>query len=190
MRGRQGGGAWDKRVFRLAEGQSWKCKPGYQSIVGDRGAFRFDVPTGWHFVPGTPTLKFYDREPPDDDILLEVTPFRLPAGAIDWGELPLAQLFEDSTKQEPDELIWRGEAIEVERKDLELIWHETRFIDPGEHREARSRCFLARRAEHVLLSTLSFWPEDADRALPVWDEIVRSLRMGQHLTLAARRGPN
>ncbi|HTE85793.1 MAG TPA: hypothetical protein VK821_13775 [Dehalococcoidia bacterium] len=180
---------WNKQVFRLAEGHGWQCRPGFKSIVGDRGAFRFDIPADWFFEPGTPTLKFYDREPPNDDILLEVTPWRLP-DAIDWSDLPLKQLFEEATKGEPDELIWRGEAIGVERRDLEMTWHETYFVDPGEHREARSRTLLARQAAFVLLLTLSFWPDDAERSLPIWDEVLRSLRMGQHLTLAARRGRN
>jgi len=180
---------WDKQVFRLAEGQSWKCAPGYVSIVGDQGAFQFDIPEGWHFVPGTPTLKFYDREPPDDNILLEATPFRLP-GAIDWTDLPLRELFEEATKDAQDEVIWRSDKVQAERAGLELIWHETRSIDPGEHREGRSRSSLARRAANVLLLTLSYWPEDAESSLPVWDELLRSLRMGEHLQLSARRGRN
>jgi hypothetical protein len=108
------------------------------------GAFRFDIPEGWHFVPGTPTLKFYDREPPDDNILFEATLFRLP-GAIDWTDLLLRELFEEATKDAQDEVIWRSDKVQTERKGLELIWHETRFIDPGEHREGRSHTAVARR---------------------------------------------
>jgi hypothetical protein len=180
---------WNSDKFRLAPGQAWKCAPGYVSIVGDRGAFRFDIPEGWHFVPGTPTLNFYDREPPDDNILLEATPFGLP-GAIAWTDLPLSRLFAETTKNARDDIIWQGDPVQSERQGLELLWHETRFIDPGEHREGRSRTLLARRATDLLLLTLSYWPEDAERSQSVWEEVLRSLRMGQHLQLTARRGRN
>jgi hypothetical protein len=179
---------WDRRVFRLAPGQRWECAPGYVSIVGDRGAFRFDIPQRWHVVPGTPTLKIYDREPPEDNILIEATPFRLPA--IDWTDLPLRGLFEGATKDSQDEVIWRGDTVLAERKGLELAWREIRFVDPGEHREARARTFLARRETHALLVTLSYWPEDAERSCAVWDELLRSLRLGERLQLTQRRGRN
>lgn len=52
------------------------------------------------------------------------------------------------------------------------------MVDEGEHCEARSRLGLARGNDLQCLITFDFWPEDAERHVPVWDAVLRSLRLG------------
>ena len=173
---------WSKQSLRMKETHGWRAKPGYQILVLDRGAVRFDFPRDWHFEPGPMPVTLHDKKPPDDQCRLQLSLFRTPPG-IDWSALPLPQLLADAMKDdEPDpEVIERGEIVHVERRDLELAWRQTRRIDPNEKREARSRSRLARGSDLHVLITLDFWPEDAKRLEPVWDEVLRSLRLGQYV---------
>lgn len=180
---------WTEEVFRLPENHGWKCKPGYKSFVADQGAVRFDFPADWVFVPGSNSLKFYDRQPPDDTCLLELSVFRLAAN-VDWRELSLKQLLADVVRGDREGVLSQGEVIYQKRGDLEIAWMETRYIDPDEHREACSRCCLARRAQIQPLFTFAFWPEDLERVAPAWNELLRSLRLGEYVTPPIRRGRN
>jgi hypothetical protein len=179
---------WSKQTYRLPKDHGWKVKPGYKSFVADHGTVRFDFPQDWVFVPGTNSLKFHDREPPDDTCVLEMSVFHLTEGP-DWSKLPLTQLLEETWKGDRDELS-RGEIVYEKRGDLEIAWVESRVMDPGEHREARSRCCLARRGLIQPLFTCAYWPEDEERVTAVWDEVLRSLRLGEYVTLPVRRGRN
>lgn len=180
---------WSKQVYRLESGYDWKAKPGNNVFVADHGAVRFDFPADWVFVPEGNTFKFHDRQPPDDNCLLEVTIFRLPPGP-DWRSFPLPELLAAAIDHDGDEVISRSEIVYAKRGDLELAWIETRFIDPGEHREACSRTCLARQSGIQPLFTFSFWPEDSARLAPVWDELLRSLRLGEYIAAPYRRGGN
>jgi hypothetical protein len=180
---------WRKEVFRLPENHGWQVKEGFKSFVADHGAVRFDVPAEWVFVPGDNSVKFYDREPPNDTCLLETSIFRLPEG-VDWTRLPLSQLLAETLAGDRAEILTRGAIVAMKRGDLELAWSETRYVDPEENREARSRCCLARRALVQPLLTLAFWPEDAARAAGVWDEVLASLRIGDYVTPPLQRGRN
>lgn len=180
---------WSKRVYRLDSNYDWKTKLGNKVFVADSGALRFDFPAEWVLVPDTPAIKLYDRQPPDDNCLLEVTVFHLPVGP-DWRALPLSEQLVTALGGDGDEVISRGEIVQVKRGDLEIAWLETRFIDPGEQREACSRTCLVRRSHIQALLTLSFWPEDSDRLAPVWDEILRSMRVGEYIAAPYRRGGN
>ena len=186
---------WKKQVFRLDSKYDWKAKPGNKVFVADRGALRFDFPGDWYFSPDVdteaalPTLKLYDRKPPDDNCLLEVTIFNLPPG-IDWRQMPLPKLLSDTMPDDDDSVLSRSKVVYSKRGDLEIAWLETRFVDPGEKREARSRTCMARRGNIQPLMTFSFWPEDATRLEPVWDELLRSLRLGEYIAMPVQRGGN
>ena len=162
--------------------RGWKAKPGYKIFVADRGAVRFDFPAEWVFDPGTAgsPATFHDKQPPDDSCRLQMTLFRLPPG-IDWTDLPLdRQLAEALAHGDPGHLS-QGPIIGVDRPGLEIVWTEVRRIDEREQRESRSRHLLARGSNLQPFITLDFWPEDAERLEPVWDEVVRSLRLGQYV---------
>ena len=134
---------WNKKVLKLKENHGWRAKPGHKIFVADRGAVRFDIPQDWIMEPGSDSIKFRDRQPPDDNCLLQVSVIHLPPG-IDWSSLPLTRLLEEALQGDTRGMISQGEIIYEQRPDLELAWTETRFIDPAEGREACSRSCLAR----------------------------------------------
>lgn len=186
---------WERQQLRLRQNHGWKTKRGCQIIVVDRGAVRIDVPKSWVMTfetdesSGRTTLVLTDRPSPKDDCRLQVTALYTPPG-IDWSDLSLTQLLEHATSgPDENEVLGRSLAVHEQRRDLELVWIETRFIDPGEKREARSRTCLARRDEVHALLTLDYWPEDGRRFLPIWIEIMRSLRLGEYVE-DPTRGPD
>ncbi len=167
---------WNKQVLSLKEDHGWEVKPGYRIFVADQGAIRFDFPQEWILIPGPNSIKFYDRQPPEDNCTLQVSLIRLPP--IDWSGLPLSQLIEQTVKDDHRDIIGKGDIHNMQRPDLELAWTETTFIDPNQRREARSRICLARGSNKQALITLDFWAEDAPRLCTVWDELLRSLELG------------
>lgn len=171
---------WHKQTLKLKPGHGWKARPGYRIFVADRGAVRFDFPQDWICIPGADSIKFHDRPPPHDDCLLQVSVMRLPPD-IDWRGLPLTHLLKEAIKGDHRGTISQGDVVYVQRPDLEYAWIETRFIDPNEQREACSRACLARGANVQPFITLAFWPEDTERLNPVWDEVLRSLQLGQYV---------
>lgn len=185
---------WERRQLRLKQDHGWKAKPNYQIIVVDRGALRLDVPKGWVMEmetdpnTGQTTLDIRDRRTPDDACRLQVTVIYLPPG-LDSYELQLSEALEHAMSG-PDEyeVLGRSHIIHEQRRDLELAWTETRFIDPGENREARSRTCVTHRADLAALLTFTYWPEDGKRFLPIWEEIRRSLRLGEYVQ-DPTRGP-
>ena len=177
---------WKKDQLRLARDHVWKAKPGYQIVVLDRGAVRFDVPQGWVIGPGEGAVELRDRPSPDDLCLIQASVLYAPPG-IDWQGLPLAELFEAATDVGHQEVIARGPAQFEERPGLALAWRETRYVDPGEDREAHSRTLVARGAGIHAVITMSWWPEDTARFAPIWDEVLRSLQLGVYVKDPTRR---
>lgn len=173
------GPRWQREQYRLPKNHGWKAKPGYVIFVADAGAVRFDIPEKWIVEPGADSIKFHDRKPPDDDCLLQFSLMRLNPD-IDWTGLPLEQtllgLFDDDSRG----LERIGDVVELRRNDLEVVWFEGRFVDENEGREALTRACLARRGTIMPFITMDFWPEDAPRFTPVWDEVVRTLRLGDY----------
>ena len=178
---------WSKKEFKLRESHRWKAKPGYKIFVADRGAVRFDYPGDWVVLPGDDSIRLYDRQPPDDNCLLQISVIYLPL-EIDWSDLPLTHLLGEALKGDDREILARGPIHHVRRPDLELAWTEYRFLDTNEQREALSRACLARGSSIQPFITLDFWPEDAERLQPIWDEVLRSLRLGEYVK-DPTRGP-
>jgi hypothetical protein len=170
---------WSKRTLKLQAHHQWRTKPGYKIFVADRGAVRLDFPESWVVVPGDDSIKFHDKTPPDDDCTLQLSVMRLPPA--DWSGLPLSRLVREIIDHDTRAVFHRGEIVDVRRRDLELSWAEVRFIDPNERREAHSRTCLARQANIQPLITFDYWADDAPRLAPVWDEVLRSLRLGLNI---------
>ncbi len=179
-------GKWKRQTLKLKENHGWRAKPGYKIFVADRGAVRFDIPQEWIMDPGKDSIKFHDRTPPDDDCLLQVSVLHL-SPRIDWSGIPLAQLLEGAIKGDERGVVSRQDIIHKKRPDMELVWTETTFIDPTEQREARSRICLARGSNIQPLITMDFWPEHAEQFVPVWDEVLRSLVLGEYIEDPTRR---
>ncbi len=182
---------WSQSVLKLQPDHGWRAKPGHKIFVTDHGAVRFDIPQSWVVEPGDDSIRFNDKKPPDDDCLLQVSVMYL-SGKVDWSGLPLARCLDDAMKSDSRGLTRRGEIVEEKRPGLELAWIETRFIDENEKREACSRACCARSTgvPNVVIQpfiTMDFWTEHADRFVPVWDEILRSLTLGDYVDNPTRR---
>lgn len=171
---------WEERTLRLPDNHGWRAKAGYKIFVADRGAIRFDFPENWIVEPGTSSVKFFDRQPPDDQCTLEVSHWKLPPG-IDWTDLPLEKLLVDALGEPAEDEIGRGELVRKKRGDLEIVWLEWRFMDKREKREACARSCVARGSDVAALFSFYFWPEDYNRVHPIWREVLRSLQLGNYI---------
>lgn len=170
---------WKKQTLKLKPDHTWRAPSGYKICVLDRGAIRFNVPDKWIVTPDPDAIRFHDRQPPDDNCVLAVSFLRLPP--VDWSGLPLSQFIPVALEGDKREIIAKGEIVEVRRGDLELAWIEIRFMDENERREAIGRLCVGRGANIQSLITFDFWPEDAARLEPVWDEVLRSLELGAYI---------
>ena len=104
-------------------------------------------------------------------------------GDVDWSGVGLTRCLEEALKANNGGYLARGEVTELHRDGLELAWLEVRLLDENEKREACSRLCYARitSVAGVVVQpfiTMDFWPEHADRFGPVWDEVLRSLTLG------------
>ena len=93
----------------------------------------------------------------------------------------MRKLLEKIVEDDERSILSRGEVIEIKRPDLELAWTEVTFLDPQESRNARSRSCLARGSNIQPFITMDFWSEHAPRFGPVWDEVLRSLQLGNYI---------
>ena len=171
---------WEKQTFKLPENHRWTAAPGYTVFVANRGGVIFEFPLDWVVIPGDDAIKFHNRQPPDDDCRLQLTVFHLPQG-IDWSGLSLTAMLQDAVSGEDGREIGRGPMNYDERHKLELAWIETRWIDPGENREAHTRTAIARGSHIQPLFTFDFWADDARRFVPVWEHLMRTLRLGEYI---------
>jgi hypothetical protein len=95
---------------------------------------------------------------------------------------------QEREREAAHEVLGRDPISHVLRPGLEIAWTETRWVDPNEQREARTRHLVA-RANHVQpFITMDFWPEDAPRLTKVWKELLRTLRVGEYVA-DPRKGP-
>jgi hypothetical protein len=173
---------WRKKTVKLKKNHGWRGKPGYNVFVMDRGAARFNFPQDWIVRPGEGdelgTIKFHDREPPDDECALIVSYMRLPLG-VDLSGAPVSELLKYVIEGDEREVISRGEIIGEERAGLSLAWAEMKVIDEVERREAFSRACIARGLNNIqCLITFDYWVDDVERMRPVWDEVLSSLEVG------------
>ena len=171
---------WSKREQRLNRDHQWRAKPGFQIFVANRGEVRFDFPQGWVLIPEDGTIKIHDKQPPDDDCLLQISVMHLPPG-IDFTGLPLGQLLLDATNDDSRGPMSRGDLHAEKRKGLELAWFEGLWLDPSENRDAISRACLARGSGVLPFITMDYWLDDRKRFEPVWDEVLRTLRLGDYV---------
>jgi len=178
---------WERSDYKLRPDHTWRASPGYGVFVADRGAVRFEFPSGWTMKPGPDSIRFTDRKPPDDDCLLQVSVQRCPPD-LDWTLLPLPELLADIVREDKRGLTVCGDTHYERRLDLELAWVEARFTDPNENREARSRSCFARDSEVQAFITMDFWPEHTARFHPVWAHVLETVRVGQYIE-DPTRGP-
>jgi hypothetical protein len=166
-----------KSTLKMKPNHTWKAPDGYKIIVLDRGAVSFNIPEKWVLHKLDP-VEIYDKKPPKDDCRLNVSFWHLPPG-VDWTGLPLSDLLSKATQPDDLDILERGQIVQHERDDLDMVWIETRFLDKTEKREAFSRSVTARGWNVQVLMTFDFWLSDAPRLIPVWNEVLRSLQLGR-----------
>lgn len=140
---------------------------------------RFEVPQDWIFEPDTKSFKFLDGEPPDDNCRLEVSFNRLPPA--DWTLFPLAKVLREVVERDEREILSKGEIVTVKRQTARIVWTEFKFLDSQENREAYSRICIGLGSGIQCLITFDYWVDDADRLIPVWDVVMRSLTLGLYI---------
>jgi hypothetical protein len=177
---------WQKSSLKLAKNHVWKAAPGFKIVVVDRGAARVDIPGDWIVEMGESGLEARNRPQPDDSALIQITVLPMPA-EVDWRAMPLLPLFENAMEHGATETLSRGLVQQISRPGLEGVWRETRYFDPDEHKEAVSFCILAREGGIHIFITLSFWPEEIETCRQVWDEVLRSLRLGEYVDASTGR---
>jgi hypothetical protein len=168
---------FQKSTFKLKKDHTWDAPKGYKVVVLDRGVVSFNVPRKW-IVVDTEPFTMHDAEPPHDDARLSVSFWRLPPG-VDMSGLPQAELLLKSTQAMEVDVLEQSVPVRVDREDIEIFWMEQRFLDPQEKREAITRITVARGWDVQAVISLDYWVEDAERLLPMWQELVRSLQMGR-----------
>jgi hypothetical protein len=109
--------------------------------------------------------------------VLGVSYLRLPPD-VDWSALPLAELLQQALNGGKRKLRRNGQVHHHPRRDLELAWIESTFIDPQEKREAFSCIALARGFNLQSLLTFDYWVEDRARLHTVWKEVLGSVQLG------------
>ena len=177
-----------KSEQKLNRDHGWRCKPGYQVVVLNRGAVRFDVPKSWVVSevedPGGAHFTMFDKPEPNDDLRFQVSVFNLNPD-IDWSGIPLDTVLAGALGGQADadgrKTISQTEPVLIKRAGLTIAWNETLFLDANENREAYTRAILAHGSLVQTLITMDFWVDDAGWALPAWDELVRSLRLVQYV---------
>jgi hypothetical protein len=171
---------WIKEELKLRPDHTWRARPGCKIFVADRGALRLDYPQDWVVIPGENSICFHDRQPPDDDIRLEVSIMRLPPR--DWSGLRLRDLIPTAIQGDHRDIRSRSEIHEARHGDVEIAWIESTFIDTAQNdREARTRLCLARSGNIQPIITMEFWPEDTDRATAAWNDVLESLELGMYV---------
>lgn len=172
---------WKKKVLRLKKDHTWQSRAGYQIFVADRGAVRFDVPKKWFIKPGqNGSIKFHDAEPPDDDVVFEMTIMYLNP-RIDWEKLDLAQMVEDLVRKGSKDSIEVRPVQDNPKPGMDLAWADTLSLDKEANREVITRTCLARAKDIQVIITYAFWADLAPKMNAAWAEITRTMRLGVYI---------
>ena len=160
--------------LQLKANHTWKSKDGYSICVLERGLVRFDYPSTWIVEAEEGAVFLHDLPPSIESCDLGVSLFRVPAQAI--ADLPLDEMLLHSLDSERSPY-HQSEIHRGERPDLEIVWLEQKYLDPGQNRDARFRVALARGAVICLIS-MNYWTDRAPKLEPEWDEVLRTLMLG------------
>jgi hypothetical protein len=185
---------YTKQTFPLTATHRWKAAPGYNILIADAGAVRFEYPNGWVVKPqANGNLQVHDREPPDDECRITMTVFRLPPlQSGSWEDLPLDDLMhkiavergkgKKKRKEEKGRKQISG-AVLVRRPDLSYAWCESSAPDPENGRTLFTRQVMARARGVQPLITFDYYASRADDFRPVWEHMIASLRLGTPVNL-------
>lgn len=151
-------------------------------LIVDRWNVELGVPRGWSVEPDPEG--FMRLKDPTDSCLLDVSYLRLPP------LLPSAPPLEERLRlllEETPEVAGYSPIVVSDRPGLRVAWAEYAFecddTDRGEHRLARGRWLLAANEMLQALLTYYYWADDADWAVPAWENIVETLGLGNGIPL-------
>jgi hypothetical protein len=179
----------------MPAGHSWKCKPGNNLFVAERGACSFEIPEKWVIEhDGKQTVSIHDLAPPKDSCRIALTIFHLPPVQGGWSQLPLANLYEricqldDQQKQRKD--LPQSLALHTEtRPDLELLWADKGdWPDPENGKPIHCRQLMARARLVQVLITFDVYREFEEKFEPAWNDLLATLRVAVPRDLAGRVG--
>jgi hypothetical protein len=154
----------------------WTATPGCRIAVLDRGAIRFEFPQDWCCIPDNESVKFYDREPPEDNCRLSASRQDFPDAGERSGLLRLINAIAEADSRG---LCRTAPVVDIRRGSLELAWAEYRFTASQLQRDAFSCfCFARGAGVHALL-TFEYWEQDRDRFSPVWSHVIDTLTLGE-----------
>jgi hypothetical protein len=167
----------------LPPNHGWRCKPGNELFIADRGAVAFEIPRGWvlkHQTEGTVSLP--DKAPPADEARLALTIFYLPPVAGGWGQLSLEEMMradeEDRGKSRKKRRKTPLQLHSEKRLEHDLVWAEKGTMpDPANGRLIRCRQLMARARLVQVLITYEVYKDVSQRYEPVWQELLRSLQV-------------
>jgi hypothetical protein len=163
--------------LKLKRNHTWKSKPGYSICVIDRGLVRFDYPSEWKVEPGEGAVHLHDQAPSVESCDLGVSIFHVPPELVH--ELSLDETLRDTLEQDRKAYA-DSEIRHISRGDLEISWIEQRYTEEEYKRDARLRVALARGPVFCLL-TMNYWANRAEELEPAWDEVLRTLVIGQQV---------
>jgi hypothetical protein len=168
---------WRKHSVPLPAKHKWQCKPGNHLFVADRGAISFEIPQTWITIPDKDgTVRIHDRRPPKDSARLSLTLFHLPPVQGGWGQYPLEQLLRQALNEAKDGPF---DVKRIPRLDAEILWVEKKpSPDPENGRLIRCRQLMARANLVQPFITFEFYEDRARQFLPVWNDIVQSMKVG------------
>jgi hypothetical protein len=170
--------------LKLKDNHTWKSKPGHSICVIDRGVARFDYPSNWIVEPAEGAVHLHDRPPSVESCDLGVSIFHVPVAHVK--ELSLDETLNE-TLQSDRKVYQQSEIRHITRGDMDISWLEQRYTDAEYNRDARFRVALARE-QVICLITMNYWSNRAAGLERVWDEVLRSLVFGVHVT-DPTRGP-
>lgn len=185
---------WEMQDFRLPENHGWTAKPGNRIFVANQGAVRFEVPNTWilDMPKGSRSFVFYDKKPEADaDIRLDVRVMYLAAAApsVDWSQVtpwnqpPITDWLTKHLANDERKPTRVGAPLTLNLGDTTVAWAEMDFIDPVEKRPAHSRVCYAMKTSAALLAMIAmdYWADHADRARPVWSDVLGTLKIGEYI---------
>jgi hypothetical protein len=160
----------------------WKTTPGYRTFVVGGGAVRFECPESWIVAPTFRYVCVFDREPPDDRVLLALSWRRVSLGA---SCMSLTRVLEDLVCAGTRKIVARGRVIRISRPPLEMAWVELRFVEPSAGREGSTRLCLARSGCTQALAAFDFRPEDGRALFGPWNNFLETMAVGETIADAA-----
>lgn len=185
---------YQKQTIKLAPSHRWKAAPGCKILVLEAGAVRLDYPESWHVIPKNDRLNIHDRVPPADEGRFQITVFRLPKldTGRSWNDLPLDVMLRDAmtakpkgkhdTKEERQRKMVHDVTL-VHRPDLQYAWGESIAPDPENGKMILTRQVMARARGVQPLITFDYYTWRADEYVPVWKQVIDSLRLGTPVSL-------